>query len=48
MKRASTLTHPDARDPSIFARIAERLKKEYGAKEVIVYGSVARGAGSAA
>ncbi|HKV43759.1 MAG TPA: nucleotidyltransferase domain-containing protein [bacterium] len=44
MKRASAITHPDARDPSAFMRIAERLRKEYGATQVIVYGSVARGA----
>lgn len=43
MKRTSSLTHPDATDPSVFVRIAERLKKEYGATKVIVYGSVARG-----
>lgn len=44
MKRGSALTHPDARDPSVFARIAEKLKREYGASQVIVYGSVATGA----
>jgi predicted nucleotidyltransferase len=43
MKRAPSLTHPDASDSSVFARVAERLKKEYGATQVIVYGSVARG-----
>ena len=43
MKRAAVLKHPDAEDPSVFARIAERLRKEYGATQVIVYGSVARG-----
>jgi predicted nucleotidyltransferase len=43
MKRAPSLTHPDATDSSVFARVAERLKKEYGATQVIVYGSVARG-----
>ena len=41
---ALSLRHPDATDPSVFARIAERLKKKYGATQVIVYGSVARGA----
>jgi len=43
LKRAAVLTHPDAEDPSVFARIADRLRKEYGATQVIVYGSVARG-----
>ncbi len=43
MKRAAALTHPNATDPSVFAHIAERLRRVYGATQVIVYGSVARG-----
>ncbi len=43
MKRAAAPTHPDATDPSVFAHIADRLRKVYGATQVIVYGSVARG-----
>ncbi len=43
VKRGSRLTHPDVTDPSVFARVAERLKKEYSATQVIVYGSVGRG-----
>lgn len=39
-----SLTHPDLADPAVLVRIAERLKREYGAEKVIVYGSVARGA----
>jgi predicted nucleotidyltransferase len=35
--------HPDLRDPGVLPRIAERLRHQYGAEKVIVYGSVARG-----
>lgn len=43
MTTARRLTHPDMPDPAVLARIAERLKRRYGAEKVIVYGSVARG-----
>ncbi len=43
MSITRTLAHPDMSDPAALARIAERLKRQYGAKKVIVYGSVARG-----
>lgn len=46
LRRPPALTHPDVADPAVFARIAERLRKEYGATRVIVYGSVARGTAS--
>jgi predicted nucleotidyltransferase len=43
MKMGRTLTHPDLPDPTVLGRIADRLKREYGAERVIVYGSVVRG-----
>lgn len=43
MGAAGTLTHPDMPDPEVLGRIAERLKREYRAEKVILYGSVARG-----
>ncbi|MBI4242065.1 MAG: nucleotidyltransferase domain-containing protein [Candidatus Rokubacteria bacterium] len=43
MNKNHTLTHPDMPDPAVLARIADRLKREYRAERVIVYGSVARG-----
>ena len=44
MRRSpQALTHPDLADPGLLSRIAERLKAEFGAQRVIVYGSVARG-----
>ncbi len=44
MTTARSLTHPDLPDPQVLLRIADRLKRDYGAEKVIVYGSVARGA----
>lgn len=41
------LAHPKMADPSVLARIAERLQRELGAEAVIVYGSVARGEATA-
>lgn len=41
--RAVTLAHPDLHDSEVLKRIAQRLKQEYGAEKVIVYGSLARG-----
>jgi predicted nucleotidyltransferase len=41
MNRA--IAHPDLPDPSVLERIADRLKREYYAERVILYGSVARG-----
>lgn len=41
--RAATLSHPDLHDPEVLKHIAERLKQDYGAEKVIVYGSLARG-----
>ena len=38
-----TLTHPDMPDPAVLVRIAERLKRQYGAERVILYGSVTKG-----
>ncbi|HLC43237.1 MAG TPA: nucleotidyltransferase domain-containing protein [Methylomirabilota bacterium] len=41
MKQA--IAHPDLPDASVLERIADRLKREYHAEQVILYGSVARG-----
>jgi predicted nucleotidyltransferase/HEPN domain-containing protein len=46
-RAVATLKHPDMPDPSVLARIAERLRRELGAEDVIVYGSVARGEATA-
>ena len=40
---AEALSHPRVSDPSVLPRIAERLKRDFDAEAVIVYGSVARG-----
>lgn len=37
------ITHPALSDSSVLERIVERLKREYRADRVILYGSVARG-----
>ena len=37
------IAHPALPDSSVLERIAERLKREYRAELVILYGSVARG-----
>ena len=37
------IAHPALPDSSALERIAERLKREYRAEQVILYGSVARG-----
>ncbi len=37
------VAHPDVPDSSVLGRIAERLKCEYHAEKVILYGSAARG-----
>lgn len=38
-----SIVHPGMPDSSVLERIAERLKREYHAERVILYGSVARG-----
>ncbi len=43
MRTVRTLTQPDLPDPTALSRIADRLKHQYGAQRVILYGSVARG-----
>lgn len=43
MTTGRTITHPDIPDPTVLARIADRLKRELGAERVVVYGSVAKG-----
>lgn len=43
MSKVHALTHPDMPDPTVLTRIADRLKLQYRAERVIVYGSVARG-----
>jgi predicted nucleotidyltransferase len=43
MSKVHTLTHPDMPDPAVLVRIADRLKRQYRAEKVVVYGSVARG-----
>lgn len=43
MKTLRDLTHPDLPDPAVLGRIADRLKREFGAAQVVVYGSVVRG-----
>lgn len=42
MTTGRTITHPDIPDPAVLARIADRLKRQYSAERVIVYGSVVR------
>lgn len=37
------IAHPALPDSASLERIAERLKREYSAEQVILYGSVARG-----
>lgn len=37
------LSHPDMGDATVLDRIADRLRRQYGAERVIVFGSVARG-----
>jgi hypothetical protein len=39
----SLIAHPALPDASVMDRIAARLKREYRAERVILYGSVARG-----
>lgn len=43
----STLRHPDLESGGILLQIAERLKRDFGAERVLVYGSVARGEATA-